>query len=109
MKNGFIEQEQLEWKDLGGGVSRQIYSYSDQVMMVRVQFEKGAVGEPHSHPHTQSTYVASGKFEVTIDGVTSVLNQGDGFFVLPDLVHGCVCLEAGCLVDVFTPMRADFL
>lgn len=27
----------------------------------------------------------------------------------PNAVHGTVCLEAGKLVDVFAPMREDFL
>jgi len=29
--------------------------------------------------------------------------------VAPNKPHGCVCLEAGVLIDTFTPMRADFL
>ena len=35
-------------------------------MMVKVQFEKGAVGTMHEHHHSQATYVVSGKFELTI-------------------------------------------
>ena len=39
---------------------------------------------------------------------------GDGIVrqimdVAPNLLHGCVCLEAGVLIDTFTPMREDFL
>ena len=34
---------------------------------------------------------------------------GDGYYVAPNLPHGCVCLEAGVLIDTFTPMREDFL
>jgi quercetin dioxygenase-like cupin family protein len=29
--------------------------------------------------------------------------------VPPDAPHGAVALEAGALIDVFTPARADFL
>lgn len=42
--------------------------YDGQVMLVKVKFEKGAVGTPHAHYHTQTTYVASGKFEFDIEG-----------------------------------------
>jgi quercetin dioxygenase-like cupin family protein len=35
-------------------------SYDDNVMMVKVAFEKGAVGSLHSHYHTQISYVESG-------------------------------------------------
>ncbi len=77
--------------------------------MVLVRFEKGAIGSLHHHRHRQVSYVESGSFEVTIEGRSEVLKQGDSFFVAPDLVHGVVALEAGCLVDVFSPAREDFL
>lgn len=57
----------------------------------------------------QTTYVASGCFEVTIGQEKKVLRAGDGYYVAPNLEHGCVCLEAGVLIDTFTPMREDFL
>jgi quercetin dioxygenase-like cupin family protein len=104
-----IASGEREWEQLGGGVERKILGYDDHLMMVLVSFEKGAVGNLHHHVHRQVSYVASGKFEVTIDGNKKVLQQGDSFFVAPDLVHGVVALEAGSLVDVFTPAREDFL
>ncbi|MDN6549994.1 MAG: cupin domain-containing protein, partial [Enterobacterales bacterium] len=27
----------------------------------------------------------------------------------PNVMHGCVCIEAGTLIDVFTPQREDFI
>lgn len=105
----FVFAEETPWEDLGGGVKRQILGYDGQLMMVKVVFEKGAVGALHSHYQSQATYVAKGKFEFTIDGVTKVVSEGDCLFKTPDLVHGCVCLEAGMLIDTFSPMRPDFL
>ena len=78
-------------------------------MRVKVVFEKGAVGTVHTHYHSQATYVASGKFELTIGGEKRILTTGDGYYVAPDELHGCVCLEAGILIDTFSPVRADFL
>jgi len=63
----------------------------------------------HEHPHTQVTYVASGAFEMTIGDEKKVIRKGDGYFVPPNVLHGCVCLEAGMLIDCFTPMREDFV
>jgi quercetin dioxygenase-like cupin family protein len=78
-------------------------------MMVRVDFEPGAVGAIHHHPHRQASYVAAGSFEVTVAGERSVLQTGDCFFVTADLPHGVVAREAGTLIDVFTPARTEFL
>ena len=48
-------------------------------------------------------------FEVTIDGRTDILSAGDSFIVPSNAVHGVKALEAGRLIDSFTPHRADFL
>lgn len=100
---------QIAWEPAGEGVTRKILTYRDEVMMVRVRFEAGAVGPLHSHPHIQCSLVESGVFDITISGRTERLGPGDSFLVPPDAVHGAVALEAGVLVDVFTPMREDFV
>lgn len=112
MKTGsanFIFEKETPWEPAGEGVVRQIMGYDGQIMMVKVKFEKGAVGALHSHYHSQATYVQSGKFEFTVNGVTKIVEAGDALYKEPDVVHGCVCLEAGILIDCFTPMREEFL
>lgn len=98
-----------DWQTVGPGVTRKILGYDSELMLVCAKFESGAIGTLHHHPHRQVTYVASGRFEVEIDGRKQTLETGDSFFVAPDLVHGAVALEAGMLVDVFAPAREDFL
>ena len=109
MKTGsenFIFAEGKEWEPAGEGVVRQIMGYNDDIMVVKVKFEKGAVGAVHHHIHSQVTYVESGKFEFTINGVKKIVSAGDCLYKEPDAVHGCVCLEPGMLIDCFSPMRA---
>ncbi len=106
----FMFENQTEWEQTSDkGVTRQIMGYNGQVMMVKVKFEKGAVGAAHTHYHTQVTYVASGKFEFTINGKTKVVSAGDALYMEPDVKHGCKCLEPGLLIDCFSPMRETFL
>ena len=62
----FQFEKELKWENPGPGIRRQIMGYDEQLMMVKVQFEKGAVGTMHEHHHSQATYVVSGKFELTI-------------------------------------------
>ncbi|MBQ9203983.1 MAG: cupin domain-containing protein [Prevotella sp.] len=100
---------EMKWENPAPGVRRQIMAYDGQLMMVKVEFEEGAIGSMHEHYHSQATYVASGKFELTIDGEKRILVAGDGYYVAPDELHGCVCLEPGILIDTFSPVRADFL
>ena len=105
----FQFETDIQWTDAGPKIQRQLYGYNDQIMMVKVRFEQGGVGAVHQHPHTQVTYVESGVFEMTIGDEKKIISKGDGYFVPPDVLHGCVCLEAGMLVDCFAPMREDFV
>ncbi len=93
----------------GEGVIRQVKSYTDGLMVVENHFQKGAVGALHSHPHTQITYVVSGVFEFTIGSEKRTVRAGDTMLKKDGIVHGCVCLEEGILLDIFSPMREDFV
>lgn len=105
----YITTKEIKWEELGGGVSRKFLGYDNQIMMVRVKFEEGALGAPHQHFHTQATFCVSGKFEFEIDGEKKIVEAGDGVYIEPNLMHSAVCLEAGELIDTFSPVREDFL
>ncbi len=105
----FIYHKDQPLDDLGDGVTRRVLAHGGTMMAVEVRFEKGATGPLHHHPHEQLTYVLSGRFAFTIEGETSEVGAGDTLYKAPDVVHGCVCLEAGVLLDTFTPQREDFL
>jgi quercetin dioxygenase-like cupin family protein len=105
----FQFEKDINWEYADEKIQRQVYGYNDQVMMVKVKFEQGGVGTMHKHPHTQVTYVESGVFEMTIGDEVKIIRKGDGYFVPPDVLHGCVCIEAGMLIDCFSPQREDFI
>ncbi|WP_019990631.1 cupin domain-containing protein [Rudanella lutea] len=105
----FVDADTLAWEAAGEGVKRQIMTFDNDLMMVKVAFETGGIGTLHNHPHTQISYVERGRFEIEIDGTKRELKAGDAYYIPPYVMHGALCLEAGVLVDVFTPMREDFL
>lgn len=105
----WVAHETTEPQFGGEGVTRRVLAYTDGLMCVENTFEKGAVGSLHSHPHTQITYVVSGVFAFTIDGEQRIVREGDTMLKEDGVIHGCTCLEAGILLDIFTPMREDFV
>ena len=109
MKANVVYHQDVPLQALGGGVSRRILAYNEQLMMVEVVFEQGGVGTFHTHPHVQCTYVQSGRFRFTLDGEEVEVGAGDSLCFPSGIPHGTLCLEKGVLLDVFTPMRADFL
>ena len=95
----FVQNEAPQWIEVGGGVRRKIRAYSEDMMLVEINFDEGAPLVPHSHPHKQISYVLDGEFQYHVDGVMHVMRK----------VHGGSCVKAGTLLDIFTPMREDFL
>lgn len=106
--DAFLPGKSISKESVGEGLVRQILGHDDSIMMARVEFDKGAVGELHAHPHAQVTYVVSGEFEVSISGRKKRLGAGDAFYIEPNAEHGAVCLSPGVLIDVFSPAREDF-
>ena len=110
MSDTFVRSADAAWQSTSDvGLRRQILGHGPDLMMVRVQFEPGAVAALHHHPHRQAAYVVSGRYQVTVDDERAELGPGDCFFVAADRVHGVVALEGGTVIDVFTPAREDFL
>jgi quercetin dioxygenase-like cupin family protein len=91
------------------GSTRRVILDLPELMLVEFTFVAGGIGALHSHPHLQTSYVAEGTFEVTIDGVTETIAAGGAYIVPSGLVHGVKALTVGKLIDSFTPRRDDFM
>ena len=105
----FFLYKEAQPQEAGEGITRRVLAHGGKIMCVEVRFAQGAIGAMHSHPHEQLTYVRSGVFRFTIGDETHEVKEGDTLYKKPDIPHGCVCLEPGVLVDIFTPQRDDFL
>lgn len=105
----FLFGDQVPVERVGDGVSRQVLGFDESILMARASFEQGAEGYVHAHPHSQVTYVESGVFEFSIGSESHTLKAGDSTYIPPNVDHGATCLESGVLLDVFSPIRDDFL
>ena len=104
-----VYSAEVESIDAAKGIKRRILAYTDGLMCVENLFETGAVGAIHTHPHTQLTYVVSGRFSFTVGDEHYEVAAGDTLLKQNGIIHGCVALEGGILLDIFTPMREDFI
>lgn len=107
--NFFPDDSARPWETVGVGVRRKVLAHGPDLMLVKVQFETGGIGARHQHRHTQITYVESGVFRCEVGETTVVLRAGETFYAAPNVWHGVECLEAGVLLDAFSPMREDFV
>ena len=107
----FFNNAEAPWNELGDGIRRKVIGHTPELMSVIMEFDKGAVGTPHSHEiHDQIAYVIAGSFEAIIDGQVRVLQVGDAFIAPHHTSHGVTALEdKSMLLDQFSPVREDYL
>lgn len=91
---------------------RYVLIHDGSMMAVRMRFLNAQDGpvSTHTHPHEQITYILKGSFRFVVDGEERVVGAGDSCHFASESPHGGIPLEDGCeLLDVFTPIREDFL
>ena len=92
------------------GAERRILSYGGNIMLVQFNFDAGIASWSHSHPHEQVGYIVSGELDFVREGDAPVrLRAGGSYYVPPNVKHNVVTFAPTVLIDVFTPIREDFL
>jgi quercetin dioxygenase-like cupin family protein len=91
------------------GIDRQMV-IGEKLMMCRLTLQPHVDTPVHSHPHEQMTIVERGRVRFTIAGEARVATAGDVLHFPPNVAHGATMLDQEVvLVDIFTPLRDDFL
>ncbi len=101
--------ECVEKIDLGDGVTRKILSYGGNIMLAEFEFQEGVGGETHTHPHEQIGYVVEGTIEFNLNGEKKLLHAGDSMYIAPNLPHGAKAITAAKTIDVFSPIRDEYV
>lgn len=70
---------------------------------------KGNYASTHAHPNEQSGYVISGKYRLKTETLDVELNPGDSYSIPENTPHSFEVIEGGEVIDVFTPIREDYL
>jgi quercetin dioxygenase-like cupin family protein len=105
-----LKNEEIKSKVLDEKTSRKILGNGGSLMMVEVSFTSGGVGAVHNHTdHEQVSYIVKGSFEVLVGDEKKVMKVGDSFYAGKNVNHGVVALEDSIILDVFTPIREEFL
>lgn len=107
-----FKTDEAEEKEISRGTFRTI-AHLEKMLAATIKFTGGPMEqpeEPHSHPHEQISYVAEGSLYVFIGEEKKLLKEGD-LFLVPSGIPHCIqtLTERVKLVDVFTPLRQDFL
>jgi quercetin dioxygenase-like cupin family protein len=94
---------------IADGIDRQMV-WGERLMVCRLRFAPRVVTPVHTHPHEQVTLVERGRVRFIVDGEERVATAGDVLHFPSNLSHGATMLdEEVVLVDIFSPVREDFL
>ena len=98
---------EIPQRELAKGIKGR-YFHTDSTTIGYVDIEKGAILPEHSHFHEQTTQIMEGQLEMTIGGVTQVLEPGVITLIPSNVVHGARALTDCKVVDIFCPVREDY-
>jgi len=91
------------------GIRHKTLAYGEKTLMVEFRLRKGAVLPVHKHPHEQTGYLVSGRLDLSIGKEAREQEPGDSWCIPGDTEHGAHALEDSVAVEVFSPIREDYL
>ncbi|SFE88880.1 Cupin domain-containing protein [Chitinophaga sp. CF118] len=91
------------------GVDFVVLSIGKDSMVTKMLYKPTDSVPFHKHPNEQSGYVVSGKYKLKFGGEEFLLTPGDSYSIPANVEHSIEIIEAGEVVDVFTPIRQDYL
>jgi quercetin dioxygenase-like cupin family protein len=109
-----IKPQHTDWdsvpvEQLEEGIRRQMI-VGENMMICRLRIAPNVVTPAHDHPHEQMTLVERGRALFTIGDEERIAQAGDVLHFPAGTWHGATMLdEEVILVDIFSPIREDFL
>ena len=109
-----FEAQHLNWSTIpveypAEGIERQMV-VGQNLMICRFRFKPFLVTPEHRHPHEQMSIVVQGRVRFFVEGEERIASPGDVLQLPSNCLHGATMMnEEVVLIDIFTPIREDFL
>ena len=98
-----------DYKDVLEKIQQKTLVYGDKTLMAEFRLEQGADLPKHCHPHEQTGYLVSGEIALTIGDETHQVKPGDSWCIAGDVEHKATALEDSVAIEVFSPVREDYI
>ncbi|MSO83215.1 MAG: cupin domain-containing protein [Acidobacteria bacterium] len=81
----------------------------EREMLAQIYLKRGALVPMHSHESEQMTYILQGALRVVVGGEEMTVREGEVLHIPPRIPHQAEALEDTFELDVFSPVRLDWL
>lgn len=105
----FTQANHTPFHDVVQGVEKRTLVYGEKTLMTEFRLQKGSAVPGHAHPQEQTGYLVSGRIQLTIGDKTYDVAAGGSWCIPGDVAHGALCLENAVAIEVFAPLRQDYL
>ena len=89
-------------------VSQKIVA-GEREMLAQIYLKRGALVPMHSHDSEQMTYILQGALKVMVGGEEITVREGEVLHIPSGVRHQAEALEDTFELDVFSPVRTDWL
>ncbi len=91
------------------GIRQKTLVFGERTLMTEFRLKKDSVLPDHAHPYEQTGYLVAGHIVLKIGGQEHDVHPGDSWCIPADETHGARIAEDSVAVEVFSPVRPDYL
>ena len=91
------------------GIRRKTLAFGARTLLTEFRLAAGSELPSHSHPHEQTGYLASGRLRLRIGPEVFEAGPGAAWCIPGGVEHGADALADSVVVEVFSPVREDYL
>jgi quercetin dioxygenase-like cupin family protein len=91
------------------GIKRKTLVYGDRTLLTEFRMCKGSTLPRHAHLAEQTGYLVSGHVRLTVGCRTVEARPGDSWSIPGGTRHGAAILQDSVAIEVFSPVRKDYL
>lgn len=84
-------------------------AFGRKTILCEFKLSKGHSLPSHHHPYEQTGYLISGKMNFRIEDKWHLAEAGDSWCIPEDVEHEVKVLEDSVVVELFSPIRPDYL
>ena len=105
----FCKKDTAKSRQLVDGVELRTLVHGEKTLMSQFKIAKGSAIPAHSHPHEQTGFMVSGKLRFNVDNQLTEVVPGDSWCLPGGVEHSAEALEDSVIIEVFSPVREDYL